>query len=409
MTTATDEYYGDQDKPPPTVSRIVLYIDDLDRCREEKVVEVLRIVHLLLASPLFVCAVAVDPRWVTTCLWKAPGLIDHALTERSPSVDAPSNDNDEPCQAKQPDETIGESATPSDYLEKIFQIPLWLRPLPRAQRPAVVRALLDPGNTRSAGTSETALRAPIVPAAGQQSKVSPMERQVANSVNIDPIELNYLGHLRDLLNGNPRTLKRFVNTYRLVKSALTEVELLVFVNSLDAATGKLLKGESKERNSPSYRPYRLCMTQLAVLCTQRSRALTLVRHADATKPDQPLKEWLVGFHCPPSGDARPGAGCGVWLPPARARCPVQRQVLGSIASVDAWSQQVPERYREAPCPWVCQRACTAPRAHDGASPAETAMTRCADCPAPQVRRGGPRPPLRVAFVGRTHAALDGYL
>ncbi len=35
------------------VNRIVLYIDDLDRCEPDKVAKVLQAVHLLLAFPLF--------------------------------------------------------------------------------------------------------------------------------------------------------------------------------------------------------------------------------------------------------------------------------------------------------------------------------------------------------------------
>jgi hypothetical protein len=55
----------------PLINRIVLYIDDLDRCKESTVLAVLEAVHLLLAFPLFVCAVAVDPRWVEKCLREA--------------------------------------------------------------------------------------------------------------------------------------------------------------------------------------------------------------------------------------------------------------------------------------------------------------------------------------------------
>jgi hypothetical protein len=49
-------------------NRIVLYIDDLDRCPPAKVVEVLEAVHLLLAFELFVVVVAVDSRWLTSAL-----------------------------------------------------------------------------------------------------------------------------------------------------------------------------------------------------------------------------------------------------------------------------------------------------------------------------------------------------
>ncbi|MBD9650044.1 TIR domain-containing protein [Ensifer sp. ENS09] len=46
------------------VDRIVLYIDDVDRCPPEMVVEILQAVHLLLAYKLFVVIVSVDPRWL---------------------------------------------------------------------------------------------------------------------------------------------------------------------------------------------------------------------------------------------------------------------------------------------------------------------------------------------------------
>ncbi|MEE9503088.1 MAG: P-loop NTPase fold protein, partial [Candidatus Aminicenantaceae bacterium] len=48
--------------------RIVLYIDDLDRCPPEKVVEVLQACHLLLCFPLFIVVVAVDARWISRSL-----------------------------------------------------------------------------------------------------------------------------------------------------------------------------------------------------------------------------------------------------------------------------------------------------------------------------------------------------
>ena len=55
------------------INRIILYIDDLDRCPDSKVIEVLQAVHLLLAFPLFVVVVAVDARWLA-----------HALQSRYP-------------------------------------------------------------------------------------------------------------------------------------------------------------------------------------------------------------------------------------------------------------------------------------------------------------------------------------
>lgn len=82
-----------------TFDRIVLYIDDLDRCPPNKVYEVLQAVHLFLTFPLFVVVVGVDTRWMETSLKEELGQL----------VDGTSG------------------ANPKDYLEKIFQIPYWTR------------------------------------------------------------------------------------------------------------------------------------------------------------------------------------------------------------------------------------------------------------------------------------------
>lgn len=275
MTKANAEYVrgsgtSGQAVRLPTVSRIVLYIDDLDRCPADRVVEVLKLIHLLLAFPLFVCVAAVDPRWITRCLHQAPGLID--VGDES-GLDA----------------EFGDRATASDYLEKIFQIPLWLRPVPSEQRSAIARTLLDSAES----TAEPGVELPIM---GSLSSLATslataddvegaVEAQGLQSIDPDIIsgeELDYLDQLAGLLGGNPRSLKRFVNTYRLVKTALSDVELAVFVQPFGIGRGGLL-------------PYRICMTQLAVLCTQRTRALNLVQHVDKAKGDTKLNEWLTQF------------------------------------------------------------------------------------------------------------------
>jgi hypothetical protein len=91
------------------IDRIVLYIDDLDRCPPTRVVEVLEAIHLLLAFPLFVVVVAVDSRWLLTSL-------ELYYRELLGPDDAGVNYEDW-------------QLTPANYLEKIFQIPLVLRPM----------------------------------------------------------------------------------------------------------------------------------------------------------------------------------------------------------------------------------------------------------------------------------------
>jgi hypothetical protein len=275
MTRANEEYVAGQAANPPTVSRIVLYIDDLDRCPADRVVEVLKLVHLLLAFPLFVCVAAVDPRWITHCLHQAPGLLDRSEL----------------------DDEVGPPATATDYLEKIFQIPLWLRPVPPEQRAAIARTLLDPSESSEeprfdlpvTALSKVVVTSPANPANPERPEG---EDDPPGEAPIDPDlisgdELRFLDKLGGLLDGNPRSLKRFVNTYRLVKTALSDVELAVFLTPLRAIGAK--------KGAATYSPYRICMGQLAVLCTQRNRALGLVQLADQATENSSFTEWLGQF------------------------------------------------------------------------------------------------------------------
>jgi hypothetical protein len=97
---------GDTYKP---IDRIVLYIDDLDRCEPDQVVAVLQAVHLLLAMDLFVVVVGVDPRWLLRSLRRRyRGVLGARAVVAG-------------------DRDLGFSeSTPQNYLEKIFQVPFVL-------------------------------------------------------------------------------------------------------------------------------------------------------------------------------------------------------------------------------------------------------------------------------------------
>ncbi len=108
MVVAHDDPYEreKQELFPRGPARVVLFIDDLDRCPPRKVVEVLEAVQLLLTTDLFVVVLALDVRYVTKALERVyQGVL--------------SADGD-----------------PSglDYLEKIIQVPY------RTRRPAGVGA-----------------------------------------------------------------------------------------------------------------------------------------------------------------------------------------------------------------------------------------------------------------------------
>jgi hypothetical protein len=89
------------------IERIILYIDDLDRCPPKRVVEVLQAVHLILAFDLFAVVVAVDARWLERSLNEAYNLWTVAP-------------------GGSPSEELTHRFNAHNYLEKIFQIPFSL-------------------------------------------------------------------------------------------------------------------------------------------------------------------------------------------------------------------------------------------------------------------------------------------
>ena len=114
------------------INRIILYIDDLDRCGPKRVVEVLQAIHLLLAFPIFVVVVGVDARWVTRSLQES-----YEWLRLEDDDDRKKETNDDP------DERGEQGATPHDYLEKIFQIPFWLAPMGVTQCETFIEGLTE--------------------------------------------------------------------------------------------------------------------------------------------------------------------------------------------------------------------------------------------------------------------------
>jgi KAP-like P-loop domain-containing protein len=221
------------------VQRIVLYVDDLDRCPPDRVVEVLEAIHLLLAFSLFVVVVGVDSRWIAHSLSvKYPGLL------RADVHDADA------------------AASPNDYLEKIFQIPFWMRPISEEGSKKLISGLIPLSSQTPSETSvekerpETGAHADVktaelqVPSppdqhrkpssqardAGPHKKESLPRREKsappeAERLRIEAVELNYMNRLAGFLGDSPRRIKRFLNTYRLIKASLPAGEAVTFVGS----------------------------------------------------------------------------------------------------------------------------------------------------------------------------------
>ena len=104
------------------VDRIVLYIDDLDRCPADTVLQVLQAVHLLLALPLFVVIVGVDFQW----------LLGALRSEYRAIVKDGQDDGFDHLKFM-----------PLNYLEKIFQIPYWVPAMDDVGYRRLIRSLVE--------------------------------------------------------------------------------------------------------------------------------------------------------------------------------------------------------------------------------------------------------------------------
>lgn len=180
-------------------NRIILYIDDLDRCPDERVVDVLQAVHLLLAFELFVVVVAVDSRW-----------LNHALTKHYPALTKFNGDKNK--------------ATSEDYLEKIFQIPFWVRPLGDDARKNIITGLLRGNLEHTASQQHEDTQSYDLSLGDEEKKVlAGLDPRIsppaldASTLTISKDELDFLNILSPLMGETPRTVKRFVNLYQLVR------------------------------------------------------------------------------------------------------------------------------------------------------------------------------------------------
>jgi len=208
------ELFGDK-KP---LERIILYIDDLDRCPEDRVVEVLEAVNLLMAFPLFVVVVGVDPRWVKTALKKK---YENQFAKENESKEA---------------------ILPSNYLEKIFQVPFHLKDAGDESIKGMIKTLaqaqpdlnkLEPilqteGETLLANdfsvyaeNGENTIEIDpnlFINSVEKEKKTELESKETIEALNISEKECELLQNMSKIIGNNPRAIKRFVNVYRIVKT-----------------------------------------------------------------------------------------------------------------------------------------------------------------------------------------------
>jgi hypothetical protein len=321
----------------PRIDRIVLYIDDLDRCPARRVVEVLEAVHLLLAVRLFVVVLAVDPRW----LLRSIAIHYRDLFDL--------------------DDLPGEQSWtdgPAQYLEKIFQIVLTLPPLDTAGYKLLVDHLIgiredqqDPFNPTSAHPGQPTAqplpssnaprpRTPAAPATPPAPATSapdqparrrqptnvaaaattstlaiPTETDLAEPTEgirtrqrIDPLaltadELRLMALLGPPLITSPRAVKRLTNSYGLLAAIRptdpsgNRIDLEPIPDNLDDR-----QDDPDTIHSHTAYPYRAGMVLLAAVIGYPELGpdlFTALYHAARTTPGLTWDTWLRHHTEPP--------------------------------------------------------------------------------------------------------------
>ncbi|WP_077004133.1 P-loop NTPase fold protein [Saccharothrix sp. ALI-22-I] len=208
----------DADPEARPIDRVVLHIDDLDRCEPRQVVQVMEAVHLLLAMDLFVVVVGVDPRWLVGSLRNHyAGVLHDADTTASPW-----------------------RVLPEDYLEKIINIPFTLPGMAEGGLGSVLRSMVEvdtlpatrpeaprpapPGQEPPAGLTGLA----VEPGAPLDSPT----RAPAPARPLTEAELAFLDALEPLVD-TPRAAKRLLNVYRMIRATRDLSEAARFLGDDD--------------------------------------------------------------------------------------------------------------------------------------------------------------------------------
>ena len=199
----SEEFRSLFEKP---LERIVLYIDDLDRCPEDRVIEVLEAVNLLMAFPLFIVVVGVDPIWVRNALAVKYASQFKVLENGYKSMDA------------------------SDYLEKIFQIAFHLKTAEESSIRNMLKNLSEVQQLPAAFVVEKEIAAADTDSGysseyedsySAEAVIENFEiphETIVKALGFTKEERSFIEDMSIVLGSNPRLIKRFINIYRILKS-----------------------------------------------------------------------------------------------------------------------------------------------------------------------------------------------
>lgn len=207
---------NDEQRIDLQIDRMILYIDDLDRCDEHIVLKVLEAIHLILAFPIFVVVVGVDPRWLNNAVNQKLGkLLRSADHHKTKSIHA------EPA------------ATSYDYLEKIFQIPFAIKPVTPSNRETLVKYLLQrnqkeqqentspqlpPQRNQTVNEQQTEIHEQMPAQVTLADSIKTTPPQELRPLTFSSEEIKFIQRVSVLFGYSPRTINRFVNLYRIVRT-----------------------------------------------------------------------------------------------------------------------------------------------------------------------------------------------
>jgi KAP family P-loop domain len=238
------------------IDRVVLYIDDLDRCGPREVVRVLEAVHLMLALDLFVVVIGVDPRW----------LLRSLSTHYADTLD---------------DRTLDQwRVAPEDYLEKIINIPFSLPAMSRQSIGSLLRATLSVPPVAPAQREYGPYTYGGSGTPGFQSGPPELAITIQPGADLDletptgpqPLterEMSFLGEVGGLVR-TPRAAKRLFNIYRMIRATRALSEPASFLGT--------------EADPGAYRIVVILLAVLAAAPRQAGDVFSALRDADGDAP-----------------------------------------------------------------------------------------------------------------------------
>lgn len=190
-------------------ARVILYIDDLDRCPPLRVVEVLEAVQLLLKTDLFIVVLAIDVRFITRAL---ETVYKGILTRRG-------------------------SPSGLDYIEKIIQIPYGVQPIEDTAVAGYLgqQVVVSQRGSPDSGAGDGGTAAPddaTQPEADQTGGEDRGGEEVVTeegdgrepetdlpvqAIEISPDEYARMQNCCKQVAMTPRAIKRLANVYKLLK------------------------------------------------------------------------------------------------------------------------------------------------------------------------------------------------